>query len=340
MSNKIYVAYSPFRISFGGGGTDISPFCDMHGGAVVNTTIDRGVTVKYTPDSYDLEISSRDFLKSFLIGKANGENDVLNKMSDLFQSRGITKGRLTINSGVPPGSGLGSSSALTTAILKLIYQIQGVEVDPWNIAREAFQLEHDYFGITLGKQDPFAVSLGGLKYMEFNADGEKSTPLSDNQEFLRELESRTLLVYTGNTRESTSVLQEQVDKSVRGEGDVVENLIRMRDLATEMKDAVLSSNFGNFTDALNRGWALKKLLGTKVSNDRIDSMIEFARNNGGEGARLMGGGSDGFLLVLSGHDKVEALQKALMDKSSFVVRVSFDMSGTRSMEIGDSLHAI
>ena len=77
---KRYVAYSPFRISFGGGGTDISPFCDTHGGAVINTTIDRGVTVKYTPDPYDIEISSRDFLKRFLIGKGNGENEVLNKM--------------------------------------------------------------------------------------------------------------------------------------------------------------------------------------------------------------------------------------------------------------------
>lgn len=337
---KIYVAYSPFRISFGGGGTDISPFCDRHGGAVINTTIDRGVTVKYTPDSYDLEISSRDFLKSFLIGKANGENDVLNKMSELFQSRGITKGRLTINSGVPPGSGLGSSSALTTAILKLIYQIKGVEKDPWSIAREAFQLEHDYFGITLGKQDPFAVSLGGLKYMEFNAEGEKSKSLTDHSKFMAELESRTLLVYTGNTRESTSVLQEQVEKSVRGEDNVVSNLIKMRDLATEMKNAVISYDFQRFTDALNHGWALKKLLGKKVSNERIDGMIEYALENGGEAARLMGGGSDGFLLVISGHGKVEALQKALMDKSGFVVRVSFDMVGTRSMEIDDSLHTI
>lgn len=340
MSMKRYVAYSPFRISFGGGGTDISPFCDQHGGAVINTTIDRGVTVKYTPDPYDLEISSRDFLKSFLIGKANGENDVLNKMSELFQSRGITKGRLTINSGVPPGSGLGSSSALTTAILKLIYQIRGIEVDPWSIAREAFHLEHEYFGITLGKQDPFAVSLGGLKYMEFNSDGEKSTVLSDYTEFMGELEKRTLLVYTGNTRESTSVLQEQVEKSVKGEDNVVSNLITMRNLATEMKDAVISSDFRRFTDALNHGWALKKLLGKKVSNERIDGMIEYAMKNGAEAAKLMGGGSDGFLLIISGHDRVEALQKSLMDRSSFVVRVSFDMVGTRSMEISDSLHAI
>lgn len=337
---KRYVAYSPFRISFGGGGTDISPFCDKYGGAVINTTIDRGVTIKYTPDNYDLEISSRDFLKSFLIGRTNGENDVLNKMSELFQSRGITKGRLTINSGVPPGSGLGSSSALTTAMLKLIYHIQGKETDPWNLAREAFKLEHEYFGVTLGKQDPFAVSLGGLKYMEFSAGGETSMNLSEHRDFLLELEKRTLLVYTGNTRESSSVLQEQVEKSEKGEENVVSNLVKMRNLATEMKNAVVESEFSRFTDALNHGWTLKKKLGEKITNTRVDEMIDFALSNGAEAAKLMGGGSDGFLLVISGHEKVEQLQKSLMDKSGFVVRVSYDMSGTRSREIEDSLHAI
>lgn len=333
-----YVAYSPFRISFGGGGTDISPFCDVHGGAVLNTTIDRGVTVSYTPDPYDLEISSRDFLKSFLISKHNGANDVLNRMSQLFNSRGITKGRLSINSGVPPGSGLGSSSALTTAMLKLIYRIKNVEKGPWEIASEAFELEHNYFNITLGKQDPFAVSLGDIKYMEFKAEGETSSNLSVHSDFVSELERRTLLVYTGNTRESTNVLQEQVEKSQKGEEGVVSNLIQMRELATEMKGAVEKNNISGFASALNRGWNLKKQLGKKVSNRRIDELIMHAMENGGEAAKLMGGGSDGFLLVISGKDRVEALQKSLMDYSSFVVRVSFDREGTRAFEMNDLFH--
>ncbi len=337
---KRFVAYSPFRISFGGGGTDISPFCDQHGGAVINTTIDRGVTVSYTPDPYDLEISSRDVLKSFLIGKGNGVNDVLNRMSQLFQARGISKGRLVINSGVPPGSGLGSSSALTTAMLKLIYRIQEVEKTPWEIASEAFTLEHEYFNITLGKQDPFAVSLGDIKYMEFKASGETSHSLSHHSAFVSELESRTLLVYTGNTRESTNVLQEQVEKSKKGEENVVTSLLRMRDLATGMKDAVEKGNFRDFTSAINSGWQLKKKLGEKVTNKRIDELIQHALENGGEAAKLMGGGSDGFLLVISGKDMVESLQKSLMDYSSFVVRVSFDKMGTRAFEMKDSLQAL
>ncbi len=330
MAVKKYVAYSPFRISFGGGGTDISPFCNTYGGAVLNTAIDRGVTIVYTPDDFDLEISSRDFLKSVLIGKDSCDNEVLNKMSKLLESRGISNGRIIINSGVPPGSGLGSSSALTTAMLKLVYLIQGKTVDPWDLAREAFNLEHDYFGITLGKQDPFAVSLGNFKYMEFDGSGEKSTDLSSYSNFMSELEKRTLLVYTGNTRESTSVLQEQVEKSQQGDNDVVSNLHLMRNLTSEMRDSVVSGDFDAFTKAVNAGWSLKKKLGSKVSNERIDSLISFAKENGAQAAKLMGGGSDGFLLVISEHGKVQQLQKSLMDSSSFVVRVSFDRNGTRA----------
>ncbi len=330
MAGKKYVAYSPFRVSFGGGGTDISPFCDTYGGAVLNTAIDRGVTIIYTPDEFDLEISSRDFLKSVLIGKDSSDNDVLNKMSHLLESRGISRGRIIISSGVPPGSGLGSSSALTTAMLKLIYLIQGGTIDPWDLAREAFRLEHDYFGITLGKQDPFAVSLGNFKYMEFNASGENTTDLSSFSDFMNELERRTLLVYTGNTRESTSVLQEQVEKSQHGDSDVVSSLHAMRNLTADMRDSVVSGNFTGFTDAVNAGWSLKKKLGSKVSNQKIDSLISFARENGAEAAKLMGGGADGFLLVISKKGMVQQLQKSLMDSSSFVVRVSFDRNGTRA----------
>ena len=336
MPEKRFTAYSPFRVSFGGGGTDISPFCDNYGGAVVNTTIDRGVTVIYTPDDYDLEISSRDFLKSVLIGKDTGDNEVLSKMTKLLESKGISKGRIAINSGVPPGSGLGSSSALTTALLKRIYLIQGKSVDPWNLAREAFSLEHDYFGITLGKQDPFAVSLGNFKYMEFASGKELSTDLSRYLDFMGELEKRTLLVYTGNTRESTSVLQEQVEKSRHGDSDIVSNLKIMKNLATEMKNSVLSGNFEGFSSAVNAGWDIKKQLGKKVSNERIDSLISFALDNGAQAAKLMGGGSDGFLLVISRHGSVQQLQKALMDSSNFVVRVSFDRNGTRAYQSNEA----
>ena len=324
------IAYSPFRVSFGGGGTDINPFCDTYGGAVVNTTIDRGVTLTYTKDEYELEISSRDFLKSVIIGKENEEDDVLHKMSMLFQSRGIDRGRIAINAGVPPGSGLGSSSALITAVLALIYRIKGQITDPWEIAREAFRIEGDYFGVTLGKQDPFAVSLGGFKFMEFKSGKETIDRMAGSAGFIKELEKRTLLVYTGKTRESSQVLRDQVEKSEKGSHEVVSNLLRMKELAYQMESAVKAGDFYRFTEAVNNGWVLKKKLGKNVSNEKIDGIIKTASENGAAAARLMGGGGEGFILAISRKDELETLQKSLMDISSFVVRVSFEENGTKT----------
>lgn len=324
------VSYSPFRVSFAGGGTDISPFCDSHGGAVINTAIDRGVTVIYTPDSYELEISSRDFLKSVMIAGERDSNDVLHKTIGLLQSRGIEKGRISINSGVPPGSGLGSSSALTTALLSIIHMYNGEKTDPWSIAREAFKIEREYFGITLGKQDPFAVSVGGFKFMEFSAGNEISHPIYDFLEFSREIERRTLLIYTGKTRESSDYLREQVVRSSVGDQEITENLIRMKKLTEDMYRCALNGDSNGFISGINTGWSLKKSLGKKVSNDKIDSIILNAIDSGAQAAKLMGGGGEGFVLAVSKPDALEKLQKKMMDYSDFVIRVSFDPAGTRT----------
>lgn len=326
--NKI-VAYSPLRISFGGGGTDISPFYEKYGGAVVNTTIDRGVTVSYTEDPFPLEISSRDFVKSFTISRKNNGKYVPQKILKLFEKNGINKGRIIINSDVPPGSGLGSSSALTTAVLKLIHRINGYETDEMMIAREAFDTEKDYFGITLGKQDPYAVSIGGFKFMEFIDDSEKTVRLDEYREFISELEKRTLLLYTGKTRASSTVLADQVHNSRKGEENTISNLKAIREIAHEMKNSVVNGDIASFVKGINAGWKIKKELGRNVSNPKIESIISRALNNGAAAARLMGGGSQGFVLLISEKNEIETLQREMMKVSKFVIRVAYDPSGTR-----------
>lgn len=324
------ISYSPLRISFGGGGTDISPFVETHGGAVINTTIDRGVTVGYIDDPHSLEISSRDFVRSYLVGANNHENlNVQERILDLFEQNGISKGRIIINSDVPPGSGLGSSSALTTAVLKLICKIRNIDKTREEIASEAFLTERDRFGVTLGKQDPYAVSLGGFKFMRFDSQGVRNFPISGHDSFLKDLESRILLVYTGKTRESSDVLQDQVNKSLEGDDDTIRNLTRIRELAESMNDAVLHNDMNSFIAHINEGWEMKKLLGKNVTNEQIDKTIEVAKENGAKGARLMGGGSQGFVLLIADKGKLEKLQKKMMDFSEFVIRVSFDKIGTR-----------
>lgn len=329
---KRVVSYSPLRVSFGGGGTDISPFPETHGGAVINTTIDRGVTVTYKYDNYPLEISSRDFVSSYVLPARKRSNNLLEKIMKLLEANGIDTGRVIINSDVPPGSGLGSSSALTTAVLRLIYELKGESRTDREIAEEAFNTEKDKFGVTLGRQDPYAISVGGFKFMKFRKDSVENYAIREQDNFLDRLESRVVLVYTGETRESSAVLNEQVEKATSKDNDVISNLIALRDLADDMRKAVITEDIDRFVDDINTGWEIKKKLGKNVSNSKIENIISRALKNGAQAGKLMGGGAQGFLLMVAKPGKVTELQKKMLENSKFVIRVKFDPEGTRILK--------
>ncbi len=319
--------YSPLRISFAGGGTDISPFYERYGGAVLNTTIDRGIMIRYEDDGSSLEVSSRDFLRTALISTNNRTME--NKIIDMFMENGINTGRVIMNSDVPPGSGLGSSSALINGILKMINAIKKRNVDPYELAKESYLTEMDKFNIILGKQDPYAISIGGLKYMEFreNVDSTQKFDLSDP--FVKDLQSSILLVYTGNTRESSRSLQDQVTKSEHGDEQTMENLNKIKHLALEMSKAISAHNRNEVCNIINEGWNIKKSLGANVTNQRIDEIISYAKENGAKSAKLLGGGSEGFILLIGEKNGIDSLQRKMMLKSDFVIRVRFDNCGTR-----------
>ncbi|MEM0155763.1 MAG: kinase [Thermoplasmataceae archaeon] len=327
------VSYSPLRISFGGGGTDISPFIEKYGSAVLNTTIDRGVMVRYVKDDFPLEISSRDFVKSYLIShEQRTAKSVSENIMNLFVSRKIESGRVIMNSDVPPGSGLGSSSALTTAVIGLIDSLTGKRKSPIELANESFLTERDLLGVTLGRQDPYAISVGGFKFMEFDGDKVKIEKFNAGTSFLNTLENSILLVYTGKTRESSAALAEQVEKAKIGEGNTIARLLYLKELAYDMRDAVRQEDVHALASLINRGWEIKKSLGKNVSNDRIERIEKRAFASGAEAVRLLGGGSQGFVLALANEGKLEKLQEAMVKSSRFVVRVSFDPMGTRVID--------
>jgi len=322
--------YSPLRISFAGGGTDISPFFEKYGGAVLNTTIDRGITIRYIDDNLPLEISSRDFLKSALISSDNTlmENNIIN----LFMKNNIKTGRLIMNSDAPPGSGLGSSSALLNGILKIIYKIKNIDINNYDLAYNSYITEKNDFKIILGKQDPYAISIGGFKFMEFLNYGEV-TEKFENNDFINNIEKSLILVYTGKTRESSDALKNQVEKSENNDKNVIDKLLELKELAYDMKKAVKNSDINDFINIINNGWAVKKTLGNKITNDNIDKIIKYAHEHGSKAEKLLGGGSQGFILLCTEYNNVNYLQKSMMNLSNFAIRLKFDNNGTRIINI-------
>lgn len=321
-------AYSPLRVSFAGGGTDIEPFVDMYGSKLVNATIDRGVTVTYKDDHGPLEVSSRDHLSTTVSG-VKAKRTVPFLIMKYLESLGISSGRVTIRSDVPPGSGLGSSSALITAIVKLGSILGNSSISQEELGRKSFHLEKEFFGITLGKQDPYSISFGGFKYMEIRGDTVSVSRFSDSLEFLRGVENNSLLVYTGKTRESSRVLKDQVERMRMGNGEIVERLKELRDLSPRLRKAIEDSDMEEFSEIINMGWEIKKSMNINATNPHVDNIIRRAMNSGAIAARLLGGGSQGFVYLLGRDGSLPELQRNMLSHSKFVIRIAFDVDGTR-----------
>ena len=328
-------SYAPFRISFAGGGTDVPPYVERSGGVVVNATIDRGVTTRFASDGLPLEISSRDLLESHTFGiRVGRKSGVMDRLVSLMQENKVTTGKISINSDVPPGSGLGSSSALTISMLQILDSIKGnKDVSADDIAARALEIERNFLHIALGKQDPYAIASAGFKKVEFGVDGGVKYSFLKNEEFVSDLESRCLLVYTGKTRESSRLLRRQMELSGKGEARVIESLNSIRKIAESIYRAAENGDMEEFCELVNEGWALKRNLGEGITNDRVEGIISVAMKNGSRAARLLGGGAQGFILLIAGDSRISELQRRMMSVSKFVIRVSL-RDQKRFLEIG------
>ena len=328
--------YSPLRVSFIGGGTDIAPFPEKYGGAVLNTTIDMGVLVRYTPDAHRLEIVSRDLVSSYLVGMKGKSN--LGGLSKMLAEEGLRRGKILINGDVPPGSGLGSSSALVTALTLLVSNMNGKKLDPGALALRAYNTERNDLGVLLGFQDPYAIAIGGFKFMEFHGSEKYSVErFKKSKGFTDYINSHMLLLYTGSTRESTAALKEQVSRSRKGDSKTIGRLSELGQLAFEARDCARSSDIHGFAEAVNKGWSIKRGLSHSVSNSRIDSLVNFGMRNGAMAGRLLGGGSDGFIMFIAKEKSMDRLQKSLSRSNGFVVRASISEKGTHALGMGSDI---
>lgn len=303
------ISRTPLRISFAGGGSDLPAFYREYGGAVlsasvqryvyvtVNRKFDQGIRVAYSKTE---EVESVDRIEHRLVRA-------------VLKHVGIEGGvEITTIADIPSrGTGLGSSSSFTVALLHALHAYCGRHSSRAKLAEESCHLEIDVCREPIGKQDQYAAAYGGLNLIEFNSDDTVDvSPVICEQRTVKTLRENLLLLYTGITRSASDVLRDQ-GESIRSDGDARAALRRMVELSYTLRDEIQRNNIDAFGEILHENWALKKTLAERISLPVIDDWYDAARQAGAIGGKILGAGAGGFLLLYAPVERHAAICQAL-----------------------------
>jgi D-glycero-alpha-D-manno-heptose-7-phosphate kinase len=321
----VIIARSPFRISLGGGGTDLPSYYREHEGFVIAAAIDRYVYImvhhrfvrpiflKYSK----LELVDRvDDIEHPIIREALklvgiGEHLELASMSD-----------------IPSGTGLGSSGSFTTALLKALHTHQRRAVLAQELAQQACDIEINRLGEPIGKQDQYIAAFGGLTCFTFHRnDTVTAEPLKIDQETLYNLEDNLLLYFTGYSRSAAAILKDQDARTRRSDPSVVDNLHYVKEMGLRSRGMLEKGDLVGFGELMHEHWEHKKRRASSMSNPNIDRWYTLARENGAVGGKLVGAGGGGFLMLYAA-DKVR-LRQAMRTEGLQEVRFRFDFEGAK-----------
>jgi len=325
---------APLRISFAGGGTDVPPYPEQKGGVVLNCTINKYAYASLEPiveartkiESLDYDIVAKYNFDSDL--RYNGELDLVKAVIKHFNAR---KGaNLFIHSDAPPGSGLGSSSTMMVALIGAFKKWLNIPLTDYDVADLAYKIERTDLKISGGYQDQYASTFGGFNFMEFYKDQVVVNPLKIKRDVLHDLEYNLLLCYTGGTRLSANIIDDQTKGYVQKKDDVVYALDTTKRLAIELKGALMHSDLSKFGATLHEGWMVKKNFSTKVSNSNIDKLYDIARASGALGGKLLGAGGGGYLLLYCDFGRKHDVTKALTKVGGQVVDFNFEPLGLQT----------
>lgn len=284
---------APFRISFAGGGSDLSSFYLKNGhGAVVSTTINKYMYIMihtYFHDKIRIKYSQTEDVVTI--------DEIKHPIvKECLRTVGIEKGiEIASIADVPAGSGVGSSSAFTVALLQALYAFKGEYVTKERIAKEACRIEIEILKEPIGKQDQYAASYGGLNYICFNADETVFVdPVICHSEVKKQLEQNLLMFYVGNERKAGVILSEQKENMKNNEKyEIVKKILV---LTKDIRDSLNNGSLKSFGKILHEGWLLKKKLSNRITNSLLDEYYEKALKNGAIGGKLLGAGEGGFML--------------------------------------------
>jgi len=312
---------APLRLGLAGGGTDVSPYSDLYGGAILNATIslyayttieplDNGKIIFSSPDTGLEEVyDSAEVLDTdgfFVLSKG-----VYNRVVRDFTRKPLSF-RITCHVDSPAGSGLGTSSTLVVSILGAFAEWLKLPLGEYDMARLAYEIERLDLGMAGGKQDQYAATFGGFNFMEFLPDDKVIVnPLRIRQRYQDELAHNLLLYYTLTSRVSADIIKGQVRNVSDRKQSSIEAMHRLKEQAVWMKESLLKGDIDAIGEILNFGWEHKKRTAEGITNNMLDSIYNTALSAGATGGKVSGAGGGGFMFFYCPATTRYAVEKAL-----------------------------
>lgn len=335
----IYRSKAPLRIGLAGGGTDVSPYSDMYGGAILNATISlyaRASIEPITDKKVLFECADRGETLTCeaafplpIDGKLDILKGVINRVAKDY---GIPSGfKLTTFVDAPAGSGLGTSSTLVVAVLGAFAEWLKLPLGEYDMAHLAYAIEREDLNQAGGKQDQYAATFGGVNFMEFyNGDKVIVNPLRIKEKYLDELENNLVLYYTSTSRLSSSIISEQ-QKNVHDKKEAsIEAMHHLKEQAVMMKEALLRGSIDKIGEILDFGFQHKKNMAKGITNSQLDDIYEAAKRAGASGGKISGAGGGGFMIFYCPGNTRYNVVEALKSFGGDVKRYHFTHNGINS----------
>jgi len=329
----IYRSKAPLRIGLAGGGTDVSPYSDQFGGAILNATVSLSAYATLEPIEEDKiilraldrnESETHELLQRLPI---NGTLDLLKGVYNRIQQDynfPLSGFILSTFVDAPAGSGLGTSSTLVVAILGVFVEKYKLPLSDYEIAQYAYSIERVDLQLAGGKQDQYAATFGGVNFMEFYKDDKVIVnPLRIKPHYLHELENNLVLYFTATSRESATIIKEQVKNVTNNNEKSIEAMHQLKEQAKMMKEALLQGKLNDIGEILDYGFQQKRLMAANISNQSLENIYDVAKAYGATGGKISGAGGGGFMIFYCPNNTRYAVINALNNFGGAIKKYQF-----------------
>ena len=337
-------AKAPLRLGIGGGGTDVSPYSDVYTGAVLNATINMyAYTFLETVEGDAVRFTARDLAEEDVIELGESDSSgqgglvlhraVYQRVIKQFNNGIHIPLHLTTYCDAPAGSGLGSSSALVVSMLEAFRELLSLPLGEYDVAKLAYDIERIDCGLSGGKQDQYAACFGGFNFIEFGAeDLVVVNPLRIRRHIINEFEASTVLYYTGASRKSAKIIEDQV-ASIKSPGNPLDAMHEIKKSAYKLKASLLRGSIPELAIGLKASWEAKKATSSSISNDQIMNLEQIVLSAGAISMKVSGAGGGGFIMILTSPEKKHTIIEVLQGQNGQVVNFEFTSGGVMSWRI-------